>query len=362
MVILSLFNDLKNMYEKESLYLPQEKIIDRPVEDISRIDLKLRKMDGLFPDLLPEQENFLRNILRDTITNFLFDDLKHLRNFYYFQKKEIALSTRNYTSIFEEFQIKDDSDTPFKGGDCIDQNLWLKNKLNEKGISSYLVGFDAQGLINDAANKYVGLRHSGLVVPFSLYGHKSWYYLDPGIGITEPLLANDSSETALFSTLRSFRFLKKGNEIYALRVSSMEPEKIEKTLFEWDSDISFEWLNPRVTGTKDIMRCQRSFRTVKRGRDGDELAGIFLYPQTKNIMLKIRTDGEKEFLSEYNLDFSDFKDLKTSSVWEDFVNIANHIKRNPGDWFQELCEIIDFLPKYQSGITIPSAKGNDGII
>lgn len=159
--------------------------------------------------------------------------------------------------------------------------------------------------------------------------------------------------------MRAFHILKKEDEQYALQVASLKPDGSQISLFEWNSDISFEWMDPKTTGTKDIMRCQRSFRTVKRGDDGDELAGIFLYPQTENIMLKLRIDGEKEFLLEQSFDFLSFKNLKSSDAWENFITISTHLKRNPEKWFQELCEIIDFLPEYQSHVIIPSARKND---
>lgn len=171
-----------------------EKIVDRPFEDTERSILRIRKINGSFPDLLPEQTMFLRKELHNTITHVLFDDLKYLRDFYFFQKdqKDKMSAQENLASLFEKFSPENKDGNPVHGGDCIDQNLRLKEELGKRGIFSYLIGFEAQGLINDSANKYAGLRHSGLIVPFKTSDRKSWYYLDPGMGIVEPLLIDDT--------------------------------------------------------------------------------------------------------------------------------------------------------------------------
>lgn len=292
-----------------------------------------------FQDISNETLTEMWNELRDTFwsTNYDSFDL-YLR---------LIRNRKSWETLRDSFRTLDLSG--------IDKSKWtictwmarlLQTRLSKKWVRSHMIRFQAWWTQN---NEYLWDWHTALIVPRKLEDWSLWYtLLDPWLLISQPLTFWKWENPTVDAGWARYKIVYTWNSEYPF---SMQQYKINKETqqYELKKEMPFnpnqEWLNPEQTLNTEILRVFTDFKIAKQDTDWNNLALIRLTIWTKTIDIRYKWC---EKMPELTID--EFRNIKNSPRYQDFIKTCEILWRDPDVMYNELMTWIENLDKYISTI------------
>ncbi|MCH2188768.1 hypothetical protein MK079_02995 [Candidatus Gracilibacteria bacterium] len=306
-------------------------------EDIPRENIQLKEIkvfQEISPQLISKAESELQQIIGNVRYNS-FEKIDLFIQSYLAQKGKGV-------GMMESFQKLDLTDIDkLRGTNCVGMSLLLQKKLLELGIESHIIRFDAGGLINNA---YVGNGHGALIIPRMINGEKHFTLMHPGLLISKGITFAEGKNSKIFQISGKQYIIRSdgGGELpYILEINSRQSLHF---------DPHHEWVNPRETLNKDIMRATGKFKLVRQNPDGKPQYAFVTDIQSEKIILKL---GAQKI----EISYQQFINIKNDrEMYEVYREIIKQLGEDPENFYKRNIDIINNLEEYKQTIWAPSTR------
>lgn len=349
-------------------------------EDIPRVPLELREIrENEFVDLSPEQLDEIKLNLKQVIGSIRYNNFSKIDQLLAVYEGLMRVDPNaNLKDAF--ISLKVDSLKGANEGDstCVGMSLALKKRLEDIGVHSYLIRFQAGGLLSDAANKYADVGHSALIVPGVDNGEKTLSLLDPGLMIPEPLtfvLGGDSN--IVTNGTKQYQVVEGPNiPGYQYRLEIRKAAKDKETgkllldkrgniIYKSSDKIPFdpfnELLNPDECISKDTMRATSGAKITRQTPDGNNLGYLSLNIPEQSVTMQV---GDRRFVpnSEGGIyretfSFEDFKKIENDpKTAEGFTLFCSYMGFDPDVLYEKVSRFVKYSSRYVREIYAPSVR------
>lgn len=327
---------------KEKLWItdtPDTKSIDRSKiqEDIPRENVQLREIkvfQEVSPQLISKAESELQEVIGSVRYNS-FEKIDLFMQSYLAQKSE-------WIGMMESFQKLDLTDVDkLRGTNCVWMSSLLQNKLQELGIDSHIIRFDAWWLINNA---YVENGHGALIIPRIIGGEKHFTLMDPGLLISKPITFAEGKDSKIFQISWKQYIIRSewSWELpYILEINSKQSLHF---------DPHHEWINPGETLNKDIMRAAGKFKLVKQSPEWKPQYAFVTDIQSEKVTLKL-------WWQKMEMNYEQFRNIKNNKeLYEIYSETMRRLWEDPEVFYKRNMDILNNLDEYKQTIWAPSTR------
>lgn len=226
----------------------------------------------------------------------------------------------------------------------------LQAKLSQKWINSHMIRFKAWWTKN---NEYLWDWHTALIIPRVMEGWSSWYtLLDPWLLISQPITFWKWENPPIDINWVRYQIKYTWDGEYPYSMFQYKRNK-ETNEFELKKEMPFnpeqERLNPEQTLNTEILRVFTDFKIAKQDNEWNNMALIrlTLWDANKPHTIDIRwLWWEKQ----PELTIDEFKNIKNSPRYQDFLKACEILWRDPNVMYDELMLWINNIDEYVSTI------------
>ena len=248
--------------------------------------ISLEELD-IYDEEKIEQSKF---ILRDIIENVVVNDFSFLTTLYDISLKERKSIDEVYENYHAEVSVRD----------CIGLSKILKERLEDRGISTYFVTCKASGFSTKYGDDFIREAHTFLLYPCLRDGRVAFVLYDPGFRVMEPMFFYAGESSFSYPYLNGFIQVRFENHQYYLysnvrmkRDFSIVPESVSFFFQPFMETLDMDAF------AKNIFRVKFSYKIMNYHKEMDYRYCLGLNVVTKQLDFYTRYYHEQYLLQEF---------------------------------------------------------------
>ena len=248
--------------------------------------ISLEELD-IYDEKKIEQSKF---ILRDIIENVVVNDFSFLTTLYDISLKERKSIDEVYENYHAEVSVRD----------CIGLSKILKERLEDRGISTYFVTCKASGFSTKYGDDFIREAHTFLLYPCLRDGRVAFVLYDPGFRVMEPMFFYAGESSFSYPYLNGFIQVRFENHQYYLysnvrmkRDFSIVPESVSFFFQPFMETLDMDAF------AKNIFRVKFSYKIMNYHKEMDYRYCLGLNVVTKRLDFYTRYYHEQYLLQEF---------------------------------------------------------------